>query len=153
MPTDTGVDLRGARLAQGAIALALGVWFAFRLDPIVPVVAIVCAVDAVLSPRGPLVLLAGLVPGRGPRARGPALPERLTLALEAVLLVIASLLLWGPASRIGDLLALVTGVVAAVDATSALSPGRWIAARLGSRRGSIMIDGADADPADDAGGS
>ena len=146
MPTDAGVDQRGARLAQGAIALALGVWFAFHLDPIVPVVALVCAVDAALSPRGPLVLLAGLVPGRGPRKRGPVLPERLTLGLEAGLLAIASLHLWGPASRVGDLLALVTGVIAAVDATSALSPGRWLATRLGGRRGSVRLDGDDADP-------
>ena len=146
MPTDAGVDQRGARLAQGAIALALGVWFAFHLDPIVPVVALVCAVDAALSPRGPLVLLAGLVPGRGPRNRGPVLPERLTLGLEAGLLAIASLLRWGPASRVGDLRALVTGVIAAVDATSALSPGRWLATRLGGRRGSVRLDGDDADP-------
>jgi len=146
MPSDAGVDLRGARLAQGAIALALGVWFAFHLDPIVPVVAVACAVDAALSPRGPLVLLAGLVPGRRSRARGPVLPERLTLGLEAALLAAASLLLWGPASRVGDLLALVTGVIAAVDATSALSPGRWLAARLCGGRGSARLDGDDADP-------
>ena len=149
MSTDAGVDLRGARLAQGAIALALGVWFAFHLDPIVPVVAAVCAVDAALSPRGPLTLLAGLVPARGPRHRGPVLPERLTLGLEAALLTVASLLLWGPAGRLGDLLALVSGVIAAVDATSALSPGRWLAARLGGRRGSLRVDDADDGAADE----
>lgn len=148
MPTDASVDLRSARLAQGAIALALGVWFAFRLDPVVPAVAVVCAADAALSPRGPLVVLTGLLPTRGPRPRGAALPERLTLGLEAVLLMIASLLLWGPAGRVGALIALVTGVIAAVDATSALSPGRWLAARLGARHGAIRIDGPDEPPED-----
>ena len=148
MPTDAGVDLRSARLAQGAIALALGVWFAFHLDPIVPVLAVVCAVDAALSPRGPLVLAAGIVPSRRPRTRGPVLPERLTLGLEAVLLGVASLLLWGPAGRIGDLIALATGIVAAVDATSALSPGRALAARLSGRRGRLRI-GSSEDAADE----
>jgi hypothetical protein len=133
VPSDAGVDQRSARLAQGGIALALGVWFAFHLEPIVPVLGVVCALDAALSPRGPLTLLAGLVPG-GSGTLGPALPERLTLGLEAALLLVAGALLWGPASRIGALLALATGIVAAVDATSALSPGRWMAARVGSRR-------------------
>ena len=137
MPSDAGVDLRSARLAQGFVALALGAWFAFHLDPLVPAVAALCAAGAVLGARGPLLLLAGLVPSRRPaaeRPRGPVLPERLTFGLEAALLGGASALLWGPASRVGDLLALVTGIVAAVDATSALSPGRWLAARVAGRR-------------------
>ena len=108
--------------------------------------AVVCAVDAALSPRGPLVLLAGIVPSRGPRARGPVLPERLTLGLEAALLTVASLLLWGPASRVGDLIALATGIVAAVDATSALSPGRALATRLGGRRGAVEVERSDDEP-------
>lgn len=149
MPSDAGVDLRGARLAQGVIALALGVWFAFHLDPIVPVVALVCAADAALCPRGPLVLLAGLVPARGRRARGPVLPERVTLGLEAGLLAVATLLMRGPAGRVGDLLALATGIVAAVDATSALSPGRAIAARLGGRRDGMRVDGSEDAPDDE----
>jgi hypothetical protein len=137
VPSDAGVDLRSARLAQGFVALALGAWFAFHLDPVVPAVAALCAAGALLGARGPLLLVAGLVPTRRPvadRPRGPVLPERLTLGLEAMLLGTASALLWGPANRVGDLLALVAGLVAAVDATSALSPGRWLAARVAGRR-------------------
>jgi hypothetical protein len=74
------------------------------------------------------------------------LPERLTLGLEAALLALASLLLWGPAGRIGDLIALATGIVAAVDATSALSPGRALAARLGRRRGGVTVERSDDRP-------
>ena len=143
MPSEPGVDARAARLAQGAIALLLGVWFAFHLDPLVPAVAALCAADAALCPRGPLLLLAGIVPSRGATTRGPALPERLTFGLEAALLIVASLMLWGPASRIGALVALATGAVAAVDATSTLSPGRWLAARLGARAGGGVDGDAD----------
>lgn len=130
MPADAGVDPRSARLVQGGIALALGAWFAFRLDPVVPVLAALCAIEAAVAPRGPLLGPARLIPG-GPLRRTPLLPERLTLGIEAAALAVATILLRGPASRIGDLLALATGIVAAVDATSTLSPGRWLADRIG----------------------
>jgi hypothetical protein len=115
---------------QGGIALALGVWFAFHLDPVVPALAVLCAVEAAAAPRGPLLGPARLIPG-GRGRRAPLLPERLTLGIEAATLAVAAILLRGPASRIGDLLALATGIVAAVDATSTLSPGRWLAGRIG----------------------
>ena len=136
------IDPRGPRFNQAVIAAMLLVGFLLDWRPIVPAVAFVLALGAVLGPRfGPfLALYAHVV---RPRLPPPAeledpRPPRFAATLGVVVLAASTVAFLAGAAAVGWVLALLVALLAGLAASTGICVGCEIYLFLARRRGVRM---------------
>jgi Domain of unknown function (DUF4395) len=131
------VDARILRLEQGAVAVILLAGFVFQVQWLIPVAAVLPALDAALGPSGPTpaVWHAVIGPRIGPPKTwetGPAARAQALCVFAA--LIVATLLVLGGVDILATLLAIAVAGIAAAAATGLFTLGAEIDKRNQPRR-------------------
>jgi hypothetical protein len=133
------IDSRGPRLGQATVAVVLVTGFVFSWTVLIPIVAVLAAVSAVVGPeRDPF---ARFVNGRWgarvpPRTRTLEDPRalRLSAAVEAAALLLAALVAAAGVESLAWVLALAVALAAALMAVTGVCLGCELYERLNRNR-------------------
>jgi hypothetical protein len=133
------IDSRGPRLGQATVAVVLVTGFVFSWTLLIPVVAVLALVSAVLGPaRDPFARLVNAPWAARIRPRTRSLEDpralRLTAALEAAALLLGTLIAAAGVESLAWVLALAVALAAALMAVTGLCLGCELYDRLNRRR-------------------
>jgi hypothetical protein len=129
-PSRRGLDPRPLRFEQGVVAVVLLIGFVFRVELLIPAVTVVLAVSGAVGPlRAPLPWLFSAVIGDRLEPVDAFVDRqtvRLSVLVQTVALLIASLFVFLDLGLLAWVVALAVVVTAALDAAT----GSWVEASL-----------------------